>query len=141
MVVTGKKQISQMAGIGRIMPITMMAFTIAAFGMCSIPPVAGFVSKWYFCLGAIQGDMVAFLLVAITASILDLVYFFPIVRTAFFDRLAEATGKETGRPLYLFMIIPLAITGIFSIIFCLFPNMFHIFDLAQMAVKNLFGGM
>jgi formate hydrogenlyase subunit 3/multisubunit Na+/H+ antiporter MnhD subunit len=139
--VTGIKQISHMAGIGRVMPITMTAFTVTAFGMSSIPPVAGFISKWYFCLGTIQADKVAFLLVAITASILDLVYFFPIVRTAFFDRLTEARGKETGRPLYLFMIIPLAITGIFSIIFCLFPNMFHIFDLAQMAVKNLFGGM
>jgi formate hydrogenlyase subunit 3/multisubunit Na+/H+ antiporter MnhD subunit len=139
--VTGIKQISHMAGIGRVMPVTMTAFTVTAFGMSSIPPVAGFISKWYFCLGTIQADKVAFLLVAITASILDLVYFFPIVRTAFFDRLTEARGKETGRPLYLFMIIPLAITGIFSIIFCLFPNMFHIFDLAQMAVKNLFGGM
>jgi formate hydrogenlyase subunit 3/multisubunit Na+/H+ antiporter MnhD subunit len=141
MVVTGIKQISKMAGIGRAMPITMTAFTVTAFGMCSIPPVAGFISKWYFCLGTIQADKIAFLLVAITASILDLVYFFPIVRTAFFDRLTEARAKETERPLYLFMIIPLAITGIFSIIFCLFPNMFHIFDLAQMAVKNLFGGM
>jgi len=141
MVVTGIKQISHMAGIGRIMPVTMMAFTVAAFGMCSIPPVAGFISKWYFCLGTIQADKVAFLLVAITASILDLVYFFPIVRTAFFGRLTQAKGKETGQPLYLFMIIPLAITGIFSVIFCLFPNMFHILDLAQMAVKNLFGGM
>ena len=141
MVVTGIKQISHMAGIGRVMPITMAAFTITAFGMCSIPPVAGFISKWYFCLGTIQSDKIAFLLVAITASILDLVYFFPIVRTAFFDRLTEVKGKETGRPLYLFMIIPLAITGIFSILFCLFPNMFHIFDLAQMAAKNLFGGI
>ncbi len=141
MVVTGIKQISHMAGIGRAMPITLTAFTISAFGMCSIPPVAGFISKWYFCLGTIQADKVAFLFVALTASILDLVYFFPIVRTAFFDRLTEEKTKETGRPLFLFMIIPLAITGIFSIIFCLFPNMFHIFDLAQRAIKNLFGGM
>ena len=113
MVVTGIKQISHMAGIGRVMPITMAAFTITAFGMCSIPPVAGFISKWYFCLGTIQADKVAFLLVAITASILDLVYFFPIVRTAFFDRIKEPKEKETERPLYLFMVIPLAITGVF----------------------------
>ena len=141
MVVTGIRQISQMAGIGRLMPITMTAFTVAAFGMCSIPPVAGFISKWYFCLGSIQADQIAFLFVALTASILDLVYFFPIVRTAFFNKLRGAQGKETGQPLYLFMVIPLAITGIFSVLFCLFPNMFHIFDLAQMAIKDLFGGM
>ncbi len=141
MVVTGIKQISQMAGIGRIMPITLTAFTVAAFGMCSIPPVAGFISKWYFCLGTVQADRIAFLFVALTASILDLVYFFPIVRTAFFNQPREAPGNETGRPLYLFMVIPLAITGMFSILFCLFPNMFHIFDLAQMAINDLFGGI
>ena len=141
MVVTGIKQISQMAGIGRVMPITMTAFTVAAFGMCSIPPVAGFISKWYFCLGSIQAGQIAFLFVALTASILDLVYFFPIVRTAFFSKPKGAKGKETGQPLYLFMVIPLALTGVFSILFCLFPNMFHIFDLAQLAIKNLFGGI
>jgi len=141
MVVTGKKQISQMAGVGRVMPITLMAFTVAAFGMCSIPPLAGFISKWYFCLGTIEADQMAFLFVAITASILDLVYFFPVVRTAFFERPKDAGVKETGRPLYLFMVVPLGITGIFSVLFCLFPNMFHIFDLAQTAVNNLFGGV
>jgi len=141
MVVTGKKQISQMAGVGRVMPITLMAFTVAAFGMCSIPPLAGFISKWYFCLGTIQADQMAFLFVAITASVLDLVYFFPVVRTAFFEKPKDAGVKETGRPLYLFMVVPLGITGIFSVLFCLFPNMFHIFDLAQTAVNNLFGGV
>ncbi|MEW6416768.1 MAG: monovalent cation/H+ antiporter subunit D family protein [Nitrospirota bacterium] len=147
-VIAGKKNVSELAGVGRIMPVTMMAFTVTAAGMCSIPPLAGFISKWYFCLGSIQSGAMVFLFVALAASVLDFVYFFPIVRNAFFERPAETRGggteirrKETGRPIYLFMVIPLAITGIFSIILCLFPNMFHIFDLAQMAVRNLFGGV
>jgi len=139
MVVTGTKQISQMSGLGKTMPVTMAAFTLAALGMCSIPPAAGFISKWYFCLGTIQADMPAFLVVAIVASILDLVYFFPIVRTAFFDGVSDMKESETGRPHFLFMITPLALTGIFSIIFCFYPNLFHIFDLAQMAVESIFG--
>ncbi|CAD6493691.1 MAG: F(420)H(2) dehydrogenase subunit L [Candidatus Argoarchaeum ethanivorans] len=150
-VATGKKNVSEMAGIGRTMPVTMAAFTIAAFGMCGIPPVSGFISKWYICLGSIQSPgMVAFLFIAVTASLLDVVYFFPIIRTAFFEKPAETNGgsseeetrnKETEHPLYLFMLLPLAITAIFSIIFCLFPNTFYIFDLVQMAIKDLFGGV
>jgi formate hydrogenlyase subunit 3/multisubunit Na+/H+ antiporter MnhD subunit len=148
-VVTGKRNVSELAGVGRAMPITMMAFTLTAMGMCGLPPIAGFISKWYVCLGSIQAGEIAFLFVALTASLLDVVYFFPIIRTAFFERPAipvlanggETVVKETGRHIYLLMVIPLAITGIFSIIFCLFPNMFHIFDLAQMAVRNLFGGV
>jgi hypothetical protein len=48
---------------------------------------------------------------------------------------------ENRQAIYLFMIVPLAITAIFSILFCLFPNTLSIYDLAQMAVKNTFGGM
>ena len=150
-VIAGKKQISQMAGIGRQMPITMTAFTIAAIGMCGAPPVAGFISKWYLCLGTLQAGQLIFLGVILISSLLDVVYFFPIIKTAFFERAAvpvlanggemEEKIIETERPIYLFMIIPLSITAIFSIIFCLFPHTFYILDLAEMAGRNLFGGM
>ena len=49
--------------------------------------------------------------------------------------------KETERPIYLFMIVPIAVTAIFSILFCLFPKIFFIYDLAQVAVQNIFGGI
>ncbi len=150
MVVTGKRNISEMAGIGRIMPVTMMAFTIAAFGMCGIPPISGFITKWYICLGSMQAGVVAFLFVAVISSLQDVVYYFRVIRTAFFGKPAETNGgsgeektrnKETEHPVYLFMLIPLAITAIFSIMFCLFPHAFYILDLAQMAVRDLFGGV
>jgi len=47
-------------------------------------------------------------------------------------------GREAQKPLYLFMIIPLALTAIFSIIFCFFPGTFYILDLVEIAVGNLF---
>ncbi|RLB09819.1 MAG: monovalent cation/H+ antiporter subunit D family protein, partial [Deltaproteobacteria bacterium] len=159
-VATGKTEIYQMAGIGRQMPKTMLAFTIAAFGMCGAPPVAGFISKWHFCLGAIQSGQIFFLLVILVGSLLDVIYLFPVIRKAFFEKIpkielykedieekVEVFGSEklevveTKRPLYLFMIVPLSVTAIFSLILCLFPNTFHIYDLAQMAIKDIFGGM
>src|SRR5690606_16726352 len=47
-------RVDQFDGIGRAMPITMVAFTIAALGMIGIPPIAGFVSKWQLGLGGIE---------------------------------------------------------------------------------------
>ncbi|MEA3231576.1 MAG: monovalent cation/H+ antiporter subunit D family protein [Thermodesulfobacteriota bacterium] len=146
MVITGKKQISQMAGIGRRMPVTMVAFTIGAVGMAGAPPVAGFISKWYLCLGTVQSGYLIFLVVILTSSLLDVIYFFPIVKTAFFDKPAVikelneviSIGSERERPLYLFMVIPLAITAIFSIVFCIFPGTFYILDLADLAIRGLF---
>lgn len=147
-VVTGKRNVSELSGVGRAMPITLAAFAIGAFGMCGLPPIAGFISKWYICLGSIEAGEIAFLFVALIASLLDVVYFFPILKTAFFEKLMEPNGgemepirKETEQPIYLFMIIPLAITAIVSLILCLFPHTFYILDLAQMAVKELFGGV
>ena len=146
MVISGKKQISQMAGIGRRMPITMAAFTVGAVGMAGAPPVAGFISKWYLCLGTIQTGYFIFLVVILVSSLLDVIYFFPIVKTAFFDQPASIEGSyadvssdsERERPLYLFMLIPLTLTALFSIVFCFFPGMFYIIDLANLAIKGLF---
>ena len=143
MVMTGKKNISQMAGVGRQMPLTMTAFTIGAIGMCGAPPVAGFISKWFLCLGTIQAGSLIMLSVILISSLLDVVYFFPVVKTAFFDRPAgSAVGAdarivnvEKEQPLFLFMIVPLAITALFSIIFCFFPQTFYILNLAEAAVE------
>lgn len=146
MVISGKKEISQMAGIGKQMPVTMLAFTIGALGMCGVPPVSGFISKWYLALGTIQAGTIIFLIVILASSLLDVVYFFPIVKTAFFDTPAEASPAKGGKirrlemqnPLYLFMVVPLALTALFSVIFFFFPDAFHLLDLAEIAVNNLF---
>ena len=146
MVITGKKQISQLAGIGRQLPITMIAFTVGAVGMCGAPPVAGFISKWFLCLGTVQAGRPVFLVVILTSSLLDVIYFFPIVKTAFFDEPPVAAGTDTmplqsrerEKGLYLLMVIPLAVTALFSLVFCFFPGTFFILDLANLAVNHLF---
>jgi formate hydrogenlyase subunit 3/multisubunit Na+/H+ antiporter MnhD subunit len=157
--ITGKKTISELAGVGRILPVTLGAFLIGAFGMCGAPPLAGFISKWHVALGAVESGYIFFLLIIVVGSLLDVVYFFPVIRDAFFakvpadetltvdleEKVNIYTEKkhviENQRTLYLFMVVPLAITAIFSILLCLFPNTFSIYDLAQTAVKNIFGGM
>ncbi|MFV9676242.1 MAG: monovalent cation/H+ antiporter subunit D family protein [Methanosarcinales archaeon] len=145
MVVTGKRNISEMAGIGRTMPVTMTAFTIGALGMSGIPPVCGFISKWYLGLGALEAHSLGMLAVLMISSLLDIVYFFPIIYTAFFDKPDDGTaaGNENKKVVIheasLFMLVPLTLTAIFSIIFCLFPNTFYIIELAQIAVASLGG--
>jgi len=143
--VTGKKNISEMAGIGRTMPVTMTAFTVGALGMSGIPPVCGFISKWYLGLGTLEAHSLGLLAVLMISSLLDIVYFFPIIYTAFFGKPEGWTegGKEPKKVVIkeasIFMLIPLALTAIFSIIFCLFPDTFYILELAQTAVAGLGG--
>jgi len=157
--ITGIKTIGEMDGIGRVLPVTSAAFVIGAFGMCGAPPLAGFISKWHVALGAVESGQLFFLGIICIGSLLDVVYFFPVIRSAFFAKMPAAETLEVDmepkvelytekipivefrKPLYLFMVIPLAITAVFSIIYCLFPNTFGIYALVRMAVANTFGGM
>ena len=47
-------QLKELSGIGRKMPITMVAFTIAGFGLIGTPGTSGFISKWYLAVGALE---------------------------------------------------------------------------------------
>lgn len=77
--------VSEMDGVGRRMPGTTLAFTIGALGMIGIPPVAGFVSKWYLGIGAVEaGQAVWVIPVLIGSSLLNAAYFLPILYRAWF---------------------------------------------------------
>ncbi|MFC4989443.1 complex I subunit 5 family protein [Saliphagus infecundisoli] len=77
--------ISEMGGIGRRMPLTMGAFTVAAAGMAGMPLLAGFVSKWFLVVGSVSIDAYAFAAVLLLSGILNIGYYWPVVSQAFFE--------------------------------------------------------
>ena len=83
---TGKKKISELDGIGRKMPWEFGAFTLAALSMIGLPPMAGFIAKYYLSLGIGAGSISMWwiLLILISASVLNVAYFLPIIMRAFF---------------------------------------------------------
>ncbi|MDJ0956829.1 MAG: proton-conducting transporter membrane subunit [Arenicellales bacterium] len=81
----GVHKVSEMNGIGRRMPGTTLAFTVGALGMIGIPPVAGYVTKWYLGLGALEAGAAAWVLpVLIISSLLNAAYFLPVLYRAWF---------------------------------------------------------
>ncbi|MCX7981989.1 MAG: monovalent cation/H+ antiporter subunit D family protein [Syntrophales bacterium] len=135
----GKEMVSQMGGIGKKMPYTMAAFTVGALGLIGIPPIIGFLSKWFLCLGAIEVQRTGFLLIFLTSALLDAVYFLPIIYHAFFQRSVEGANINQEAPFLL--LLPLMGTAIFSIVFFFFPNfLFHFQELADGASKSIFEG-
>jgi len=108
----GVHKVSEMAGIGRRMPWTTAAFTVAALGMIGLPPTVGFVSKWYLGLGALEVGQHWVVFVLAGSSLLNAAYFLPILRTAWFDappaewpEERDYGGKETA---WLLLLPPLA---------------------------------
>ena len=51
-------EVSQMAGIGRKMPVTMLAFLIGSLSIIGLPPLGGSWSKWTLALGALDAGYV-----------------------------------------------------------------------------------
>jgi multicomponent Na+:H+ antiporter subunit D len=120
MVAHDKKDIREMNGIGYKMPFTMIAFGLASLSMIGVPPVAGFVSKLYLATGSMEAASVGILVVLMVSSILNAGYFVPIFIRAFFPKGGAAAVKmEEGSP---FMVAPLFITAILSVLFGFFPD-------------------
>ena len=80
----GVHKISEMNGIGRRMPWTTLAFSVGALGMIGIPPVAGFITKWYLGLGAAAAGAHWVILILLVSSLLNAAYFLPILYRAWF---------------------------------------------------------
>jgi multicomponent Na+:H+ antiporter subunit D len=135
-VATGIKNISQMDGIGKRMPITMAAFFIGSLSVIGLPPCGGFISKWYLVLGTLDAGQLAFLAVILVSSLLNAAYFLPIVFRAFFSPLKEDSVHSTIDEAPIWCLIPIGITAIGSIVLFFFPEPF--FSLAQMASESIF---
>jgi multicomponent Na+:H+ antiporter subunit D len=111
--------VSEMRGIGRAMPWTMGAFAIGAVGIAGIPPLPGFVSKWWLGLGALQAGDGAFLLVLVGSALLNVLYFFPIVWQAFFAKSDRFTAYDEAR---FALVGPPVFTALASIVLGLAPT-------------------
>ncbi|MCF2909167.1 sodium:proton antiporter [Pseudoalteromonas sp. DL2-H2.2] len=93
----GVTKVSQMNGAGKRMPLTMLAFSLAVLGMIGIPPAAGFISKWYLGTGALEAGLYWVLGVLIISSLLNAIYFLPILYAAWFKPQQGPWPKEQPR--------------------------------------------
>lgn len=135
-----KENISDLDGVGKAMPWTMGAFTVGAIGLAGIPPVNGFISKWYLGAGALESGEIIALMILVISGLLNAGYLFPIVHRAFFrsSRLRR-DGHGEASP---FMVVPLVVTAMASLLFGLAPNLFfQFYDLAVKISQSVIGGM
>ena len=91
----------QLKGIGREMPLTLGLFSICALSMIGIPVLPGFISKWNLSLASIAAGEVTLIAVILLSSLLNAVYYFPIVINGFFgeENLVGKVYKSKSKPL------------------------------------------
>ena len=120
---TGKRKLNALDGIGYRMPITMIVFSIAAFGMIGIPGVSGFMSKIYLGLALIEGQHPIYLALILLSSFLNAVYYLPIIIAAFLKEDPEHRHAMKMDPLPKRMWIPMVVLALCLIIIGFYPQL------------------
>ena len=91
---TGGQKLTDLQGLYRKMPVTMTAFTIGALSMIGVPPTAGFFSKWYLILGAIEAGSYHFMAALLISSLVNAILFFKIIEIAYFEPMTDHHGGK-----------------------------------------------
>ena len=112
-------RIDQLDGVGRRMPLTSAAFTIGAFGMIGLPPTAGFISKWYLGLGALDVGAGWAVAVLIASGLLNAAYFLPPLYRIWFGQRTEPWPEGNfprWRETSPWLLLPTLVTAMMSVI-------------------------
>ncbi|MFN2321409.1 MAG: complex I subunit 5 family protein [Trueperaceae bacterium] len=92
----GARRISDLRGLGGRTPAVAAAFTVAALGMIGVPPLAGFVSKWWLGAGMLEVGAGWALAVLLLGALLAAAYLLPIVHALYFED--AAPGGSVAAP-------------------------------------------
>jgi multicomponent Na+:H+ antiporter subunit D len=133
----GSVQLADMAGLGRRMPLTSAALVIGGLSLIGVPGTAGFISKWYLVLAALEKGYwpVAFLIVG--SSLLALVYVGRLLEAAYFRAPSEAAKEARDPPLW--MLLPLSALSLLSVYLGFETSLSA--GLARAAAEMLVGGL
>jgi multicomponent Na+:H+ antiporter subunit D len=100
----GATTISQFAGLGRTMPLTMAAFVLGGLSLIGVPLTVGFVSKWYLIQAALEQGYWQLAILVVMSSLLAVIYVWRVVEAAY---LSDAPDNPKGDRAPFSMLIPL----------------------------------
>ena len=139
----GIHETTYLGQVYRKMPVTSLTMVVCALSMIGLPPFAGFFSKWYLALGAIQKGQYTFVAVLILSSLLGAIYFFRIIEKLFMEREKisdEENNMRTekkGKELPWQMLVPLIVVVAAVILIGLF-NAYIAGDVLKPVITEVF---
>ena len=125
---TGKTKVSELRGIGKQMPITMVCFTVLSLSLIGIPPTGGFVAKWYLAIGSLNCgvSVINWLgpVILLASALLTAGYLLPISMRGFFpgdDFDSDNVENLEGNAL---LTVPIIVLTVLAVVIGMFPNVF-----------------
>jgi multicomponent Na+:H+ antiporter subunit D len=122
----GLHRVEELDGTGRRMPATSVAFSIGAFGMIGVPPLAGFVTKWYLGIGALEAGAGWVIAVLVVSSMLNAAYFLPVLHRIWFRPQVKPWPVEqfrSHRDTHPWLLLPPLITAVFCVAAAVFAGL------------------
>jgi multicomponent Na+:H+ antiporter subunit D len=111
----GSVRIDRMAGLGREMPWTMAAFVLAGLSLIGVPLTAGFISKWYLVLGAVEQGYWPVAALVVIASLMAAIYIWRVVEATYLRERPEGRAAVSEAPLGL--IVPTWVLALANLYF------------------------
>ena len=132
MVASHKTKVSDMHGLGRTMPYTMIAFLIGSLSIIGMPPMGGMWSKWFLVLGTLESSHYLLMAILLLSSLLNVAYLLPIPIRGFFSGKSENKAEIREAPLPCLIAIGLTSAGCILLFF--FPQ--PLYELMQSAIQD-----
>lgn len=121
---TGRKNVDDLCGIGKEMPVTMWCYTFVSLALIGIPPTSGFISKWYLAAGSLDSGIAVFNwlgpVVLLVSALLTAGYLLPLTMKGFFPgNDYNRLPKKEASP---WMLVPIGILTFLAVILGMVPN-------------------
>ena len=117
------------------MPLTMGAFLVGGLSLIGVPLTAGFVSKWYLVLAALEAGAPQIAVMILLSSLLAVIYVWRVVEVAYFQEPPEGAPEIKEAPLSI--LIPTWVLAGATIYFGIFTE--QTAAIARLAAKALLG--
>lgn len=120
----GTRDLEEMRGIGQKIPIIGVAFAFFALALAGVPPLNGFISKFFICRAGIDAGgwgILATVLIILNSAI-SLVYYLPAINKILFSQDVSEKAMN-AKKLPTSIIIPIIIMVILTVLFGIFPQL------------------
>ncbi|WP_238121223.1 MULTISPECIES: NADH-quinone oxidoreductase subunit NuoN [unclassified Xanthobacter] len=125
------ENIDDLAGLARNNPLMALMLGALMFSLAGIPPLAGFLAKYYVFVAAIQAGLYGLSVIGVLASVVGAYYYLRVVKIMYFDEPAEAFD-----PMPTELKAVLGLSGLFTIFYFVYPA--PLIEAAGAAARSLF---
>jgi proton-translocating NADH-quinone oxidoreductase chain N len=91
---THTKDIRQMGGLAKSMPLTAAAFLFCSFSVMGVPPFGGFFSKYLVIAGAVDAGQTAIAIVFVVGAFMTILYLFRLFAALFLGEEKIKASRE-----------------------------------------------